>query len=185
MLLGRNKWFLGKLTEEKVLESHPRKKNQMKWGDWEETGGPRLPGQSWKASLHRRHPSWALYDVEGQSWKVMGDKCSRQSKQPGKRGNNGLASTFQDLEEVSSDLSRKQKKGSKDQRGRQGPVTKASWATIAGPGFCPNLNTSSWNHAPNWRPCPLRAMSGLSHMGSCLTPGLESKPVHRLSMDTQ
>lgn len=51
------------------------------------------------------------------------------------RGKNGLASIFQDLEEVSSDLSRKQKKGSKDQRGRQGPVTKASWATTAGPGF--------------------------------------------------
>ena len=30
MLLGRNKWLLSTLTEEKVLESHTRKKTQMK-----------------------------------------------------------------------------------------------------------------------------------------------------------
>lgn len=54
--------------------------------------------------------------MEEQSWKVLRDQRSRRSKQPGKRGKNSLASVSQDLKEVSSDLSRKQKRGSKDQR---------------------------------------------------------------------
>lgn len=49
MLLGRNKWLLSKLTEEKVLESHTRKKNQMKWRDREEAGGPRAAVESLSA----------------------------------------------------------------------------------------------------------------------------------------